>query len=218
MPQSNLSFEQRNLHGPVTSTPKNCIHQVLITYTGCHHVIIYSTHNSKRQDGYGFIGENGYIFHESSRCIEVPIGGAYAHMFEDLLQVITTVWLLGGMRGCHRHAWLPGACMVARGHASLWGACVVVWGVCGCQGVCVVARGCVWLLGGMHGCQRGHVWLPGGMCGCQGFMPGCGGACVVAWGHVWLQGHAWWPGGGHAWDTVNERVVRILLECILVFI
>ena len=89
MPQSNLSFEQRNLHGPVTSTPKNCIHQVLITYTGCHHVIIYSTHNSKRQDGYGFIGENGYIFHESSRCIEVLIGGAYTHMFEDLLQVIS---------------------------------------------------------------------------------------------------------------------------------
>ena len=53
-------------------------------------VIIYSTHNSKRQDDYGFIGENGYIFHESSCCIEVPIGGAYAHMFEDLLQVITT--------------------------------------------------------------------------------------------------------------------------------
>ena len=44
----------------------------------------------------------------------------------------------------------------------------------------------------------------GGMCGCSG-----GGACVVA------------P-GGHAWDTtrygdtINERVVRILLECILV--
>ena len=93
MPQSNLSFAQRNLHGPVTSTPKN-FHQVLITYTGCHHVIIYSTHNSKRQDGYGFIGENGYIFHESSHCIEVPIGGAYAHMFEDLLQVITTLLLV----------------------------------------------------------------------------------------------------------------------------
>ena len=53
-------------------------------------VIIYSTHNSKRQDGYGFIGENGYIFHESCCCIKVLIGGAYAHMFEDLLQVITT--------------------------------------------------------------------------------------------------------------------------------
>ena len=38
MPQSNLSFEQRNLHGPVTS--KNCVHQVLITYTGCHHDIL----------------------------------------------------------------------------------------------------------------------------------------------------------------------------------
>ena len=43
-------------------------------------------------------------------------------------------------------------------------------------------------------------------------------------GHAWLLsgGHAWLLGGGHAWDTmrygdtVNERAVRILLECILV--
>ena len=48
------------------------------------------------------------------------------------------------------------------------------------------------------------------MCGCSGGMHGCpGGACMVAL-------------GGHAWDmmrygdTVNERAVRILLECILV--
>ena len=58
-----------------------------------------------------------------------------------------------------------------------------------------------------------------------------GGACVVALGrrgawHAWLL-----PGGMHgcspgepAWntmrygDTINERAVRILLECILVFI
>ena len=51
-------------------------------------VIILNT-ISKRQDGLGFIGKNGYIFHDSSCCIEVPIGGAYAHMFEDLLQVIS---------------------------------------------------------------------------------------------------------------------------------
>ena len=51
-------------------------------------VIILNT-ISKRQDGLGFIGKNGYIFHDSSRCIEVPIGGTYAHMFEDLLQVIS---------------------------------------------------------------------------------------------------------------------------------
>ena len=88
MPQSNLSFEQRNLHGPVTSTPKNCIHQALITYTGCHHVIIYSTHNSKRQDGLGFIGENGYIFHDSWHCIEVPIDGAYSKIYFMSLQQI----------------------------------------------------------------------------------------------------------------------------------
>ena len=51
-------------------------------------VIILNT-VSKRQDGLGFIGKNCYIFHDSSRCIEVPIGGAYTHMFEDLLQVIS---------------------------------------------------------------------------------------------------------------------------------
>ena len=68
-------------------------------------------------------------------------------------------------------------------------------------GACVVARGaCVVALGGgMRGCSGGGggVWLLGE-----------GG--VVAW-------------GGHAWDTtrygdtVNERAVRILLECILVY-
>ena len=51
----------------------------------------------------------------------------------------------------------------------------------------------------------------------------------MAGGHAWW-GCAWQGGcvvvgacmaGGHAWqilrDTVNERAVRILLECILVF-
>ena len=46
---------------------------------------------------------------------------------------------------------------------------------------------------------------------------------VAPGGHVWLLpggcGCSW---GGHAWDmtrygdTINERAVRILLECILV--
>ena len=61
----------------------------------------------------------------------------------------------------------------------------------------------------MHGCgghawlwgasvaARGCAWLPGGVCGCRG------GACVVA-------------GGVHRIRRVNERAVRILLECILV--
>ena len=45
----------------------------------------------------------------------------------------------------------------------------------------------------------------GGMRGCRGGIHGYG-------GHVWLLG------GVHRIrrDTVNERVVRILLECILV--
>ena len=109
-------------------------------------------------------------------------------------------WLLwGGMCGCSRgHAWL------------LWGG--HVWLL---QGVYMVALGaCMVALGGVGGCSGGHVWLlwDGGMCGCSG------GACVVA-----LGGHAWLlQGGWHVWDTtrygdtINEQVVRILLECILV--
>ena len=58
-------------------------------------------------------------------------------------------------------------------------------------GACVVARG------GMRGCSGGgHVWLlPGGVRGCSR-------------GHVWdMMRYG---------DTVNERAVHILLECILV--
>ena len=95
-----------------------------------------------------------------------------------------------------------GACMVAPG-----GACVVAPGGC----VVLFGRACVVLFGG---------------------------ACMVLFGRrawFYLGGHAWFYlggmhgfiRGGHAWffqffriqwDTVNEQAVRILLECILVFI
>ena len=77
----------------------------------------------------------------------------------------------------------------------------------GCsRGACVVAPG-----GGVHGCSGGHAWLLWGVCMVArgACMVAPGGACVVA-------------RGGHAWDktrygdTINERAVRILLECILV--
>ena len=70
--------------------------------------------------------------------------------------------------------------------------------------------------GSIHGRGRAwqgeHAWWGGG-CACQGDINGDG------WG-----GHAWQGGmrGTHApprqilRDTVNERSVRILLECILV--
>ena len=106
-----------------------------------------------------------------------------------------------------RCAWLlGGACVVAPGGG----------GMHGCSGGC----GCSGLWGGMHGCSAG-----GGMCGCS-----AGGAYVVARGvcMVFSEGDVWFFPGGHAWffpgegmrriqrDTVNERAVRILLECILV--
>ena len=70
--------------------------------------------------------------------------------------------------------------------------------------------------GGMRGCSGGgHAWLLWGVC------------VVAARGHAWLlRGGACVvaAGGGHAWattrygDTINERAVRILLECILVLL
>ena len=91
----------------------------------------------------------------------------------------------------------------------------------GMHGCVVALGGHVWLLwGGMHGCSVGHAWL------LQGGVHGCSwGACMVALGgmHGCSGGHAWLLPGGGAWDTmrygdtINERAVRILLECILVF-
>ena len=63
--------------------------------------------------------------------------------------------------------------------------------------------------------------VAGGHAGQGAYMAG---GC--AWQGVCMaRGHAWQEvcvaGGGHAWqilrDTVNERTVRILLECILVY-
>ena len=99
-----------------------------------------------------------------------------------------------------------GVCM-AGGHVWL-GACMAG---------CMHGRGCAWPQG--HAWPGGHAWLrdmhgrgacmAGGVHGLRG-MHGQG-ACMA-------EGHAWQ--GGHAWqilrDTVYERAVRILLECILV--
>ena len=107
-------------------------------------------------------------------------------------------WLLwGSIRGCSGgHAWLlRGACMVA--------------------------------LGGVHGCYGGHVWLlqggacmvaPGGACVvAMGGMCGCSGGCMgAAGGHVWLLWGDVWDMMKYG-DMINERAVRILLECILVY-
>ena len=127
--------------------------------------------------------------------------------------------MVGGMHGCGGHVWLLGVCMVAGGVCGYWGACVVVRGMHGCQGLCG-CRGVCMVMGGMCGCwgacmvaEGWHVWLQGGMRGCGR-------------GHAWLVGgHAWLPGGacrggmrGIQQDTVNERAVSILLECILVSI
>ena len=122
------------------------------------------------------------------------------------------------------HAWLLG------GHAWL------LWGVRGCSWGGMHGRsrgGHAWFLLG------GHAWFYSGGCvwfysgGMHGFIWGGRGACMVLFGG--LCGFIWGAcmvlfrgacvvlfGGRGAWffriqwDTVNERAVRILLECILV--
>ena len=124
-----------------------------------------------------------------------------------------------------------GACVVAGG------VCVVAGGVHGCWGACVVVRGHAWLMGvhvwvGVCVIAGGHAWLPGGVCGCQGAymvvggcmvagVCGCWGMCMVARGVCVVAGGMRGCRGGMRRirrDTVNERAVRILLECILVVI
>ena len=118
----------------------------------------------------------------------------------------------GGHAGLRGHAWLQGACVVVGGHAWLWGPCMVAGGVHSC-------RGHAWLWGGMHG-GGGACVVVGDMRGCRG-VHGCEGACVVAGGHAWWRGSMCGGRGdvhGIQRDTVNERAVHILLECILVHI
>ena len=94
---------------------------------------------------------------------------------------------------------------VCKGHVFT-GVCLSTGGMHGggmhgrraCMGVCMA--------GGMHG--RGLVWQ-GGICD-RGSL--CGrGACMAG---VCMPCTPWQI----LWDTVNERAVRILLECILVLV
>ena len=110
-----------------------------------------------------------------------------------------------------------------------------------CPQKAYMAGGCAWQ-GGMcgregHAWQGGHAWQRGVHGGGHAWQGG------VAGEHAWqgacmARGWVWWGDGRCAWqgacmagvcmahrpppqqilrDTVNERAVRILLECILVF-
>ena len=100
----------------------------------------------------------------------------------------------------------------ARG--SLRGECVVPGGVCMVLGdVCGAGEG------GLCGAGGGGMHGAGGVCGAR-VCVWCWGACVVP-GGVRGVGACVVLGGaggvrGIRRDTVNERAVRILLECILV--
>ena len=93
--------------------------------------------------------------------------------------------------------------------------CMAGGGVRAWGGACIPKGMCVWR--GLHGCE-GHAWQQA----CLG-----GHACPGV--HVWgacMAGGCVWPGSVHAMHdppvwyyeirSVNERAVRILLECILV--
>ena len=101
--------------------------------------------------------------------------------------------------------WLPGVCMVAGGHAWLPGACVV--------------GGHVWR--GGPAWWRGHAWQRGA-CVAKGVHGKWGmhgkEVCMTKGGMHGKGGYVWQRGCVHGirWDTINERAVRILLECILV--
>ena len=121
--------------------------------------------------------------------------------------------MAGGVRGVG-HAWLGG--LHGRGHVW-WGACM---------GGGVHGRGAMHGRGNMHGrgaCVAGGCAWQGGMHGrgdmrCRGRRVWQGEACMEG-GHAW-QGCVCDGGACVPWqiplDTVNERAVRILLECILV--
>ena len=100
------------------------------------------------------------------------------------------------------------------------GVCVVALGVC----VVALERGHAWLLGGCVVAPGGHACLLRGAC-----MVAPEGACMVAPGGCMVAPGECMCGcsggvGGHTWDTtrygdtINERAVRILLECILFFL
>ena len=83
-------------------------------------------------------------------------------------------------------------------------------GVHGGRGTCVVP-------GGMHG-AGGACMVLGGIRGGGGMHGGRGVCGVVGGVHGGRRGCAWWwegMRGGIRRDAVNERAVRILLECML---
>ena len=118
-----------------------------------------------------------------------------------------------------------------------WGGMHAQW--CACPGGVHAWGACV--AGGMHGWEvcmpGGHAWL-GGVCvprgvhgwgACMALGDMCAWGRMCNWGACMAGGHAWpWgvcmaggmpctpPAQYHKIWLVNERVVRILLECILV--
>ena len=127
----------------------------------------------------------------------------------------------GGMHG-GGHAWWGEACM-AGGHAWHWVCMGVACMAGGMQGTGYVHGGGTCVAGGMcgggHAWQGVHVWQ-GGHAWQEVHGKGCAwGVCMAGGmhggGHAWQGEHVWW---GHAWLEIQplQRMVRILLECILV--
>ena len=152
------------------------------------------------------------------------------------LQVSVILSTGGGVRGCSGRGvrGCGGACVVLFGGVWFYsgGVCVVLFGG---RAWFYLGGMCGFIWGGMHGFIRGGVHgfirgvcmvLFGGEGACMVLFGGrtwfySRGACVVLFkggmhGFIW-GGRAWFFQFFRIqWDTVNERAVRILLECILV--
>ena len=83
-------------------------------------------------------------------------------------------------------------------------------GACMAEGGACMAGGCAW--------QGGEVVSSKGTCMIGG-MHASQGVCMVGAEGVHGKGEHAWQGGGHAWQEIwpLQRMVRIPLECILVF-
>ena len=94
MPQSNLSFEQRNLLGPVTSTSKNWFHQWSTSLTLAATMIYYSN-TQFPSDGMAFFEAHKELRHSHVflRCIKRSPGGVYVWFMLDVTTDILILFL-----------------------------------------------------------------------------------------------------------------------------
>ena len=91
MPQSNLSFEQRNLLGPVTSTPKNWFLPLGTSLTSLATMKYYS--NTHSQTGWRWIYSQ-ICTCEAIRLSDIKNGSDVTTLFSFIQMLKLTLWEL----------------------------------------------------------------------------------------------------------------------------